>query len=149
MKKWKNYSVTKVIEILVCCISAIFIFANACASTQGNHRQILKRKTQTQTHQKAWTHTYAHTHHEQQTHKNTNKHEHREIHMFASEEGASTHTWVGRVHMNVVERREMKTGWGGARKGTGGHIVVHAWLRRDTKRKSNTTNRPQKTAKTI
>ena len=92
---------------------------NTYASTQLNHRHLNKHKTQSQTHQQAQVQAHTQTQCEQQTHKNKNKHEYRHNHMCVSEESASAPTWIGRVHMGIVERRETESGRGGVRKGTG------------------------------
>ena len=93
--------------------------AHTCASTQLNHRHLNKHKTQAQTHQQAQVQAHTQTQCEQQTHKNKNKHEYRHNHMCVSEESASAPTWIGRVHVGIVERRETESGRGGVRKGTG------------------------------
>ena len=122
--------------------------ANTYLSTQDNHIHINKHKAQAQTHQPAQTQTYARAQCEQQTHKDKNKYEHRHNHMCEREESASERTWVGRVHMSVVERRETESGWGGARKDKGGALFDTHDHGGTPREKCNTKNRPKKITKT-
>ena len=122
--------------------------ANTSVSTQDNHIHINKRKTQAQTHQQAQEQVCVHTQCAQQTHKNKNKHEHRHNHMCASEESASVPTWVGRVHMIVVEHGETERWRGGVRKGTGEALFDMHDNGGTQREKSNTLNMPTKTTKT-